>query len=59
MKTLAHGREKDEIRRRLSALRPDSPRRRGRMTAHQMICHLSDSFLAVTGQRHITLVVSG
>ena len=29
---------------RLQRLAPDSPRRWGRMTSHQTICHLSDSF---------------
>jgi Protein of unknown function (DUF1569) len=52
MKTLANARDKEEILRRLKTVRPASARRWGRMSAHQMICHLSDSFLAVTGQRH-------
>jgi hypothetical protein len=51
MKTLAQEGDLAEIRRRLRAMPPDSPRRWGRMTAHQMICHLSDSFLAVLGRR--------
>jgi len=29
---------------RLQRLAPDSPRQWGRMTAHQAVCHLSDSF---------------
>ena len=51
MKTMARECDKDEIVRRLKTIRADSPRKWGRMSAHQMICHLSDSFLAVTGQR--------
>jgi hypothetical protein len=35
-------------------VRPDSPRRWGRMSAHQMICHLSDAFLAVRGQKPVS-----
>jgi hypothetical protein len=52
MKTMARERDKKDILRRLKTVRPDSTRRWGRMSAHQMICHLSDSFLAVTGRRH-------
>jgi hypothetical protein len=51
MKTLAREQDKAEILRRLRTIRADSERRWGRMSSHQMICHLSDSFLAVTGQR--------
>jgi len=58
MKTLAHSQDKNEILRRLETLRPDSPRRWGRMTAHQMICHLNDSFLGVTGRRDISPATS-
>jgi hypothetical protein len=51
MKTLAGERETAEILRRLRTVRPDSPRKWGRMNAHQMICHLTDAFRAVTGQK--------
>ena len=54
MKTMARVQDKEEIVRRLRTIRADSGRRWGRMSAHQMICHLNDSFLAVTGQRHIS-----
>jgi len=54
MKTMARAQDKEEIVRRLRTIRTDSARRWGRMSAHQMICHLSDSFLAVTGQRDIS-----
>ncbi len=53
-KTMARAQDKEEIVRRLRTIRADSGRRWGRMSAHQMICHLSDSFLAVTGQRDIS-----
>ncbi len=51
MKTLAREHEKAEILRRLRSLRPDAPRRWGRMSPHQMICHLSDSLRVMTGER--------
>ena len=54
MKTMARAQDKEEIVRRLRTIRADSGRRWGRMSVHQMICHLSDSFLAVTGQRDVS-----
>jgi hypothetical protein len=55
MKTLARACDKAEIVHRLKTISPDSPRRWGRMSAHQMICHLNDSFLAVTGRRPVSM----
>jgi hypothetical protein len=54
MKTLARPRDKAEILRRLRAVRTDSVRKWGRMSAPQMICHLSDSFRAVLGQKAVS-----
>jgi uncharacterized protein DUF1569 len=51
MKSLARQAEIAEILARLERVRPEQPRRWGRMTAHQMVCHLSDSFLAVMGEK--------
>lgn len=48
MKTMARPEDKAEIVRRLKSLRPDSSRRWGRMSPHQMVCHLSDAFRLVT-----------
>ena len=45
-------------RRRLREVRPHSVRRWGRMSAHQMVCHLSDSFLMVTGQKPVSHATS-
>jgi len=56
MKTLARPRDKAEIVRRLKEIRPESSRRWGRMTAHQMICHLSDSFRMVLGEKPVSPV---
>jgi hypothetical protein len=44
---------------RLQSLGPDSPRRWGRMTSHQMVCHLSDMFLHALGEREGPGVVGG
>jgi hypothetical protein len=62
MKTLARPRDTSEILHRLKALRPESIRRWGRMSAHQMVCHLSDGFQMVTGEKpvsHIAHPVKG
>jgi hypothetical protein len=39
---------------RLRSLQPDDARRWGRMTAHQMVCHLADSFRAMLGQKAVS-----
>ena len=54
MKTLARQRDKAEILQRLRAVRPESVRRWGRMSSHQMVCHLCDSFRMVTGQKPVS-----
>jgi hypothetical protein len=51
---MAHGNDKAEILLRLKTVRPDSARRWGRMSAHQMICHLSDAFRVVTAQKDVS-----
>lgn len=43
-----------ELVARLGTLRLDAPRRWGRMTAHQAVCHLSDSFKGILQDRPIT-----
>ena len=50
MKTLAHDRDAAELFTRLRTLRQDSVRRWGRMSVHQMVCHLSDGYRLVTGE---------
>jgi hypothetical protein len=55
MKTLANEPDRAEIQRRLKTVSAGSQRRWGRMDAHQMVCHLSDSFLAVTGRKHMSM----
>jgi hypothetical protein len=49
MKTLAREVDTREIVRRIQAVRPDDQRRWGRMSAHQMVCHLSDACRMATG----------
>ena len=51
MRTLAREHDAADILRRLRALRHDSQRRWGRMSAHQMVCHLSDGYRLLTGER--------
>ncbi|MBZ5679449.1 MAG: DUF1569 domain-containing protein [Acidobacteriia bacterium] len=50
MKTLRNPEDREEILRRLQAVQPGSPRRWGRMSSHQMICHLSDGFRLYLGE---------
>lgn len=54
MKTLARPRDRDEILRRLGTVRPDSARRWGRMTAHQMVCHLCDASRMAAGEKPVS-----
>lgn len=58
MKTLARERETNEILRRLRELRRDSSGRWGRMSAHQMVCHLSDAYRLLTGERTTQLAAT-
>ncbi len=44
MKNLSSPITKEEIFRRLQAIHPGSERRWGKMSAHQMVCHLNDSY---------------
>jgi hypothetical protein len=51
MKTLRDAGCKQEIIARLQNIGRDTPRRWGRMNASQMICHASDAFLGVMGDK--------
>jgi hypothetical protein len=55
MKTLAREQDRVEILRRLRAVRPESVRRWGRMSAHQMICHCSDAFRMLVDQKPVSM----
>jgi hypothetical protein len=56
MKTLANGEDKRELIRRLRLMRVERPARWGRMTAHQMVCHLADACRMATGDVRVTNV---
>ncbi len=43
---------RQQILQRIAALKPDMRPRWGRMTAHQMLCHLTDSFRVAMGEKH-------
>lgn len=58
LRTLGQQSAKTEILRRLQLLTPDSGRRWGKMSAHEMVCHLSDSFKAATGEKYVSSVPS-
>lgn len=53
MKTLARERDTGELLGRLRTVRPDSARLWGRMSAHQMICHLADGFRMADGEKAV------
>jgi hypothetical protein len=53
VKSLARAEDRARVRLRLEALRPDSARRWGRMTAHQMACHVADNFRMALGERPV------
>ena len=54
MNTLARERSKTAILHRLRAVRPESARRWGRMSAHQMVCHLTDACRMATGEKPVS-----
>jgi hypothetical protein len=54
MKTLARPRDKAEILGRLATLRPDHTARWGRMSAHQMVCHLTDAARMMMGAKPVS-----
>jgi Protein of unknown function (DUF1569) len=53
-KTLRNPQHKAEILRRLQAIEPTSQRRWGKMSAHQMVCHLSDSYRMFMSQKAVS-----
>ncbi len=54
MKNLGEKSTQQEIIRRLARIKPESRRRWGKMSAAQMICHLSDSFRRALGERQVS-----
>jgi hypothetical protein len=55
LKTLANTADRRAIERRLALVRPDLARRWGKMSAHQMVCHLADSFRGVMGEKAVAV----
>jgi hypothetical protein len=54
MKTLSDTVDRQELVNRLGSVRPESQRQWGSMSAHQMVCHLSDSFRAALGEKQVS-----
>ena len=58
MKTFARADCREEIVRRVQRVRPDSVRRWGTMTPHEMICHLSDACRVALDQKRVSTATS-
>jgi Protein of unknown function (DUF1569) len=58
MKTLSNPRDRNELLVRFTKVRADSRPRWGAMSAHQMICHLSDSFRGSLGEKYVSPATS-
>jgi len=54
MKSLTKQADRAAVLQRLQRVRADTPRQWGRMTAPQMICHLTDSFRSIMGERAVS-----
>ena len=54
MKTIAREPCRAELIRRLKTIQPATERRWGRMTAHQMVCHLGDCCRMATGEKRVS-----
>jgi hypothetical protein len=46
----------DQLTARLQRLSPETPRKWGTMTPHEMMCHLTDSYRAATGEHNVSSV---
>jgi hypothetical protein len=51
MRSLLNEKHRTALVRRLRRVEPKTPRRWGRMDAHQMVCHLGDAFHVALGDR--------
>jgi hypothetical protein len=51
MSSLADPTAQAALRQRIASLTPQSPRQWGKMTPHQMLCHLNDAFKMADGSR--------
>lgn len=55
MKSLESGVDREETLRRIGALTAADQRRWGRMTAHEMVCHLCDAYRLALGEKSASL----
>lgn len=53
-KTLSNAHDREEIIARTKKIQPSTARRWGKMNAHQMICHLADSFRVIIGEKSVS-----
>ena len=51
MKNLFNAADYQELVRRMDALTPEAARQWGKMTPHQMLCHLNDSYVGIMDGR--------
>jgi hypothetical protein len=58
MATLADPAVVDQLLTRLAKLHPERPRAWGKMTPHEMLCHLADSFEVALGERQASAAES-
>jgi Protein of unknown function (DUF1569) len=56
VKTLLNADDKAQVVRRLAQVQPDSRRLWGKMSLHQMVCHLSDGFRMYMGEKRVAPV---
>ena len=54
MRTFLVPGDRQEIEERLTQLRETSPRKWGKMTPHQMVCHLIDSYRVALGEKQVS-----
>jgi hypothetical protein len=51
MKTLGNLQDRQQILERINSLHPDNRARWGKMSCHQMVCHLTDCFRLTLGEK--------
>jgi hypothetical protein len=55
MQTLESQSDRESIAGRISALTPSDRRLWGKMSAHQMVCHLCDSYKVALGEKSVSM----
>jgi Protein of unknown function (DUF1569) len=55
MRTLESKSDRESIAGRISALSPSDARLWGKMSAHQMVCHLCDSYKLALGEKSVSM----